>query len=380
MSRKARILYWTPRFWPDIGGIEVLAMRTLPALQERNYEFAVITSHGDRRVPDEMDHHGTPVHRFRFWTTLSEQNPARVLKLQRQIAQLKERYQPDLVHLHFPGHIAYFHLNTLSASPSPTLLTLHSDFSSYRGDPDTLFGQTLRSATWVNAVSRATLADAIHIVPEIVERSSVIYNGLTPPELSPAPLDFDTPRILYLGRLVAEKGVDLAITAFASLRRRFPRARMTIAGNGPVRPQLEKLVRELEATGAVEFAGWIDPEKVPELINGATIVVIPSRHREPFALVALQAAQMARPVVAARMGGLPETVVDQQTGILFENEDSAALADAIAFLLDHPDAAARMGDAGRRRARETFTLEKCVDAYDSLYARLIQKRGKDSEN
>ena len=160
MSRKARILYWSLRFWPDIGGVEVFAMRMLPALQERNYEFAVITSHGDWRVPDEMHYNGTPIHRFRFWTALSERNPSRILKLQQQIAQLKKNYGPDLVHLHFPGHIAYFHLNTLTAHPSPMLLTLHSDLSGFRSDEDTLFGQTLRAATWVNTVSNATLADA----------------------------------------------------------------------------------------------------------------------------------------------------------------------------------------------------------------------------
>src|SRR5207244_5727813 len=101
MSRKARILYWTPRFWPDIGGVEVFAMQMLPALQERNYEFAVVTS-GDWGFPDEMDYNGTPIYRFRFWTTLSERNPSRILKLRQQIAQLKKNYEPDLVHLHFP--------------------------------------------------------------------------------------------------------------------------------------------------------------------------------------------------------------------------------------------------------------------------------------
>jgi glycogen synthase len=373
MSRNARILFWTLRFWPDRGGIEIFTMRMLPALQERNYDFAVVSSHGDWNVPDETDYNGTPVYRFRFWTALSERNPSRILKLQRQIAHLKKIYQPDLVHLHFHGHIAYFHLTTLIAHPSPMLLTLHSDLSGFRSDKDTLIGQTLRSATWVNAVSNATLADAVDAVPEILDHSSVIYYGLALPEASPERLDFDSPSILYLGRLVAEKGVDLAITAFASLRRRFPRARLTIAGDGPVRSELERLTRELELTNAVEFSGWINPEKIPELINRATIVVIPSRYRDPLPLVALQAAQMARPVVAARMGGLPETVIDQQTGVLFENEDSAALTEAIAFLLDHPDIAARMGEAGRRRARAVFNFERCVDAYDSLYASLIQK-------
>src|SRR4030095_8902364 len=146
MSRNARILFWTLRFWPDRGGIEIFTMRMLPALQKRNYDFAVVSSHGDWNVPDETDYNGTPVYRFRFWTALSERNPSRILKLQRQIAHLKKIYQPDLVHLHFHGHIAYFHLTPLIAHPSPMLLTLHSDLSGFRSDKDTLIGQTLRSA------------------------------------------------------------------------------------------------------------------------------------------------------------------------------------------------------------------------------------------
>ena len=96
---------------------------------------------------------------------------------------------------------------------------------------------------------------------------------------------------------------------------------------------------------------------------------MPSR-REGLPLVSIQAAQMARPVVAARVGGLPEVVVDGETGLLIDPEDSAALAQAIAFLLDHPDRATQMGQAARQRAELFFGWTRYLDSVEELYYRL----------
>jgi glycosyltransferase involved in cell wall biosynthesis len=92
-------------------------------------------------------------------------------------------------------------------------------------------------------------------------------------------------------------------------------------------------------------------------------------------LVVLQAAQMCRPVVATNLGGLLETVSDQETGLLFENENVAALTEAIAYLLKHPAIAVEMGVKARSRALETFSVEAHVAAYDALYTKLIENGG-----
>jgi glycosyltransferase involved in cell wall biosynthesis len=100
-------------------------------------------------------------------------------------------------------------------------------------------------------------------------------------------------------------------------------------------------------------------------------VLIPSRVIEGFGLVAMEAAMMGRPVVATRSGGLPEVVIDGQTGLIVERDDSNALAAAIAYLVDHPDMAAQMGRAARNRAQTIFDWERHIDAFDELYRRLI---------
>ena len=123
----------------------------------------------------------------------------------------------------------------------------------------------------------------------------------------------------------------------------------------------------------VDFVGWVDPAKIPELINAATVVVVPSRWEEAFGLVALEAAQMARPVVGTRVGGLPEVVRDGETGLVVPKEDPVALADAMIRLLADPRRATAMGQNARRRALEHFGWEHFLDAYDALYRRLLDE-------
>jgi glycosyltransferase involved in cell wall biosynthesis len=371
--KKTKILYWTPEFYPEIDGITELTRKTLPELQNRNYEFLVVTSHGRQRLPDITEFSGIPVHRFHFREILGQRNLSKILMYQKQIAQLKVSFDPDIIHFHFSDPYGYFHVNTATAHHAPTLLTVHMSIAEYDVGTDTLIGNLLHQAAWVTSVSDATLADAKQAVPALSKRSSVIYNGLNFPDITPEPLNFDKPRILCLGRLVADKGFDLAIAAFAHVKNRIPGSRLVIAGDGTARKELEHQTAMLGLSEFVDFPGWIDPDKVPQLINDSTMVVLPSRWREPFALVALHAAQMARPVVAARVGGLPETVIHEQTGLLIEKENVQQLVEAITFLLENPDEAIQYGRTGRKRAGDVFSMEKYINAYDDLYKKLRRR-------
>ena len=137
--------------------------------------------------------------------------------------------------------------------------------------------QVLGAAAWVAGCSAAVLDKGRQLAPEITSRSSVIYNGLGLPSLRPRPLPADRPRLLCLGRLSPEKGFDIAVTAFASLVRRFPGARLVIAGDGPERTKLEQQISELGLAHRVELAGAVTPSEVPALLNTVTAVLLPSR-------------------------------------------------------------------------------------------------------
>ena len=370
-----RVLYWVQRFWPHIGGVEVHSARFLRAMRERGFELTVLTSPGDLDLPATDSFEGIPMHRLRFEAALSSGDPARIGSVRRRITALRRELGPHLVHLHLTDPSVFFHLITRPERPCPTLLSLRVMLEGDLDGNESVLSKALSSAEWITANSAAVLA-ALHAQrPDTVGRSSVIHSTLDPPGLCPSPLDFSPATLLMLGRLVRDKGFDLALRALADVIRRHPATRMIIAGDGPARPELESLITELGLGERVELRGWIEPESVPALINEATLVIMPSRWLEAFGLVALQAAQQARPVVAARVGGLPEVVADGESGILFERENHAELARAIVRLLDDPSLATRLGETGRRLAGERFSWTRHLDAFAELYRRLGGTRG-----
>lgn len=364
-----RVLFWSLNFWPNIGGVEVLAAKLLPALRERGYDYSVITPKTHEELPDQASYRGIPICRFPFKNNLNDRSIEHVIETRQKIAFLKRTFAPDLVHINGVGVDNFFHLTTADVCRVPVLVTLHGKW--FR-QADTVVAKILRAADWVVGCSSAILEDGRKLVPEITSRSSVIYNGVEVPSICPSVLPFDPPRLLCLGRLAPDKGFDIALPAFKSLLGCYPRARLMIAGNGPDRERLDKQVESLGIHQAVEFVGWVSPSKVAKLIDSATLVVMPSRE-DSFPMVALEAALMARPIVATRVGGLPEIVVHMETGLLVNKEDSDGLADAICWLLDRPQVAVEMGNAGRHRAKTMFGWESHVDAYDSLYRKLTKK-------
>jgi glycogen(starch) synthase len=353
-----------------------LASKILPALRERGYEFIVIASKTHAELRAEDRYRGIKIYRFPFHSEDTHKSIDHLLRVRQQVAALKREFAPRLVHVNIVGLDNLFHLTTANAHRAPTLVTLHGRWTS---QSDSIVGNTLRAADWVAGCSAAILGAGKKLVPEIALRSSIIYNGVEAPSLPPAALPFDAPRLLCLGRLQREKGMDVALAAFATLVRRFPRARLILAGDGAARSDLERQVADLGIGHAVDFVGWVAPDQVAKVVNDATMLLMPSRD-DSLPLVALEAAWMARPVIAARVGGMPEVVAHEETGLLFESENAGALADAVSFMLHNPQAAIRMGQAARRRVRKVFSWEGHVDAYDALYRRLIDQgsRAEDS--
>ncbi len=365
-----RVLLSTELFWPYIGGIEILSAKLIRALRRRGYEFTVVSSHDALDLPDVADFDGTPVHRFPLRAALQHGRIEQVVQLRRALAQLTSAVAPDLIHLNGIAASGLLMLQAIEAHPASLLVSIHQEvLPSQAAGGGSILLRALGKASWVSSVSAAALAQARELLPAITARSSVIHNGVDEPSEPPAPLPIDAPRLLCLGRLVAAKGFDVALQAFALLRPRYPHARLVIAGHGAERAALEQQVATLGLSATVDFVGWVEPDQVPALINASTLVVMPSR-QEGLPLVAVQAALMARPIVATRTGGLPEVVLDPHTGLLVEKDDPGALASAIAVLLDQPETAIQMGAAGRCHARAVFGWERCVDAYDALYRRL----------
>jgi glycogen(starch) synthase len=362
-----RILFWLRKF-SSTGGIQILASRLLVALQERGHEFIVITSRTDPEQTDLAEYRGIPVHYLPFQDVWTYRDIERAVEVKRRVEEIKHNFSPVLLHVFAVGRGDFFHLTTAGLHALPLLVTLHGEHLC----SDTAFGrlatQTVRASNWTTCVSQSVLAQTRLRVPEVTSRSSVVYNGYEMPscvpDLPPRP-----PVLLCLGRLVREKGFDVALKAFASVSTRFPRMRLLIAGHGPEHYELRQQAAQLGIKDSVDFIGSVAPDHVPKLLNSVTAVLMPSRY-EPFGLVALEAASVGRPIVASRIGGLSEIVIDRQTGILVEPENSAQISEAIVFLVNHPEKAIQLGRAARQRVQAVFPWDRCVDSYDALYQRL----------
>jgi glycosyltransferase involved in cell wall biosynthesis len=190
-------------------------------------------------------------------------------------------------------------------------------------------------------------------------RTAVVHNGVHDPATpeTVAPPAGGRRRLVLVGRLSERKGQDVAVRALALLADQGHDAELVLvgdcfAGYEHVVTGLEDLVSDLGLADRVTFTGFSDP--VPHLA-AADVVLVPSRV-EPFGLVAVEALLMARPVVASRVGGLPEIVADGSTGRLVDPGDPVALAAVIGELLADPARAASLGRSGREDARVRFSM------------------------
>lgn len=352
-------------FWPEIGGAEVLASHLLPALAARGHEILVVTDddHGRLQPHDEL--RSIRVRRLGMRAALRSLSPGEIASMTTSVEELLRGFSPQLLHLNGLGPTAFFLRRAVTRRPWPLLFSLHSASNVLSSEP-TLVANLLASATWVTAVCRSVLETAAQQVPDIRSRSSVIYNAVLQPNETLKPLPFDPPRIVCVGRMWAEKGLDRALEAFARMKPSDPRLRLVLCGDGPERPALEARARQLGIDSKVDFTGWIRPAAVGEILNTATVLLMPSR-AEALSLAGLEAAMMARPIVAARVGGFCELIEDGVTGLLVDPENPDAFAAAVTSLLDDPARAVRMGAAARRRVRDRFIWPHCVDSYHRVY-------------
>jgi phosphatidyl-myo-inositol dimannoside synthase len=175
------------------------------------------------------------------------------------------------------------------------------------------------------------------------------------------------PVAVCVSRLVTRKGQDVLIRGWRQVLRRVPEARLLLIGDGPSQMRLETLAAERGITSSVTFAGEVAEEELPECYAAGDVFVMPCRSRkgglevEGFGIVFLEAAATGLPVVAGDSGGAAEAVEDGETGLVVDGRDVAAVATAVADLLEDPARAATMGKAGRLRVELDFAWPRVVE-------------------
>ncbi|MFE1751704.1 glycogen synthase [Streptomyces anandii] len=245
----------------------------------------------------------------------------------------------------------------------------------------------IEAADAVVAVSAAMREDILGCYPALdPSRVHVIHNGIDTGLYRPdhgtgaldrVGLDRDRPYVLFVGRITRQKGVPHLLRAVRDID---PSAQVVLCAGAPDTPEIDREFRDLyeELSRVREGVHWI-PQMLPrpdvvQLLTHAAVFVCPSVY-EPLGIVNLEAMACGTPVVASRVGGIPEVVEDGRTGVLVDVDDDfePGLARALDRVLGDPEAARRMGEAGRRRAVEEFGWDAVARRTVRLYGEILKQ-------
>jgi glycosyltransferase involved in cell wall biosynthesis len=373
-----------PRSPGDAAGSFIL--RLASALAKENVEVHVVAPSARGLPPaDVMD--GVTVERFRY-------APGRLEKLAytgnmaKDVAsswrarlalvgflgsdfvsavRARRSFEPDLIHAHwwFPSGLIGTWVSRMSHRPLVT--TLHgTDVRLARSVATSrpLFRHVLRHSAAITTVSTWLSREVKRLVPS------------SNPEVLPMPAATDTfvpgqgrekARLLFVGRLTPQKGVDHLLRALAEMRQI---AVLDIVGEGSSQDELRALARDLSLDGQVTWHGQLSQEQLARLYGAATAVVVPSTD-EGLGLVAVEALLCETPVVGFRSGGLTDVIRDNSTGILVDPGDFSALARALDAVIADPARASTLGKAGRIHALSTFAPESVARRYAAVYHKVL---------
>ena len=290
-------------------------------------------------------------------------------RLVARLARMLRSGDYGVVNSHLVHADWYAALASLTAPGVALVSTKHNDDPFRRGLPFRL----VEKATTDRCAAVITISDSLHdftlrwtrprspVVP-------VLYGLEASPDGAPSRSEADTPTLLTVARLAPQKGLDVLVRAMRLVRQSTPGATLLIAGEGPERPSLEALVRSLELGDAVRLLGH--RTDVAELMRTAWILVHPARW-EGFGLVFLEAMRERLPIVATRVGAVPEIVVDGVTGTLVPAQHPDALAKAIGAMLADPAFRRSAGETGFARLLEHFSAERMARETAAVYERAI---------
>jgi glycosyltransferase involved in cell wall biosynthesis len=342
-----------------ISGSENHLLSLLPGLRARGWDARMLMLHegepGAAEFARELRARDVPVDELALRLDV---DPLAFGRVARRLATLR----PEIVHTHLVHGDAY-------GLPAGVLTGVRYRFSTKHGfntfRDRKLFALGDRA---VSSLAHVQIAISRGLALYLAEREGfnadvfeIVHYGVAAGSEPPDPPG--APRLLCIGRLIPIKGHEVLLRAFAAAREQVPELTLDVAGAGPLADELPRLAGE-----GVRFLGHVSPAQ--PLIEQSAIVVVPSLG-EGFGMVALEAMERARPVVATSVGGLPEIVGD--TGVLVAPGEAEPLRAAIVELARDLPRAAELGRAARARAVAEFSEERCVQRTEALYRRELER-------
>ncbi len=342
-------------FGLDVGGQEKLLVEFARMADRGQFDLRFISLGSRGRLAEDIEALGWPVTALGAATGL---RPRLILKL----GWLFRRWRPDVVHTHDQRALFY-------AGPAAWLTRVPMVVHTRHGRD---IHATPRQTVTARHLSR--LVDRFVCVSEEVAalsgeqgvagwRLRTILNGIDLSRFHFGGPDAAGP-VVTVARLSPEKDVANLVRATALAAKQAPELRVEVAGGGPCLDDLKRLAASLDVGDRITFLG--DVRDIPAVLAQARMFVLPSRS-EGIPLTVLEAMACGVPVIATRVGGLPEVVVEGKTGHLVPPADPAALAEAILTVWRDPGGGQAMGRTGRQRAEDRFNVRRMVADYETLY-------------
>lgn len=358
------------RWWT--GSAEPV-LRLVLALRARGHRVLLGLAPGDRFEAKAREAGVEPVARLHLDV---KSRPAAIVGNARRLRTLVSREGVDVVHAHH-GHDHW--LGWWAHGSAALVRTFHNERAVRAAWPDSAL---YRRTDALVAVSRPMVerlrgaglpSERVYRADGVVDAARFVTDAPGAAKIREEFGVAQAPLVGCVARLAAGRGHEALIEGFRLLSAGRGDARLLLVGKGERRDALEGLVKRLGLERRVLFAGYRDSD-LPGVLGALDVFVLMGAGSDESCRAALEAMAAGRPVLAARVGALPDAVVHGETGLLLDEPSPAAVAAALARLLSSPEEARAMGEAGRRRALDLFTPERHAAAMEAIYLESIRRR------
>lgn len=397
MSTKKRVLVLTSTFPRWQGDSEPPFVFKLSQRLAGRFDVMVLAPHApDAKLKENIGN--LEVQRFRYfitrWQSLAyhggimanlKKNGLRYLLIPFfmffefvKLMSLLRKHRIDVIHAHWliPQGLVAVMARALVAGHKPAIVcTVHgSDLLGLKGGVFRwLQKKVIAKVDRLTVVSTALRTHAISLVNRNDVEVMPMGVDLTELFVPPAMQRRSDTELLFVGRLVEQKGIRYLIQALPEILKNHPQVTLSIVGDGPEKECLHRLTVEYGVAGHVRFLGAIENSALYALYGRAALFVSPSL-AEGFGLALVEALGCACPVVATDLAAISDIVIDGVTGVLCEQSNSADLAAKVCFLLDHPGLRVSLGRAGRQHVQGRFDWSVIAGRYASLIDELAMRR------
>jgi glycosyltransferase involved in cell wall biosynthesis len=367
----------------DFGGAQSLLAQWATCLQCTEHHIDVCVLYSKGQFAQQLEDQGIKVYNLTLAPASESYHPPNKydLRMVSRLARVVREGNYDIVHAHlFPTSL--FVALTSFLIPEPCyIVSEHNVFNRRRRFQffKVLDAFIYQRYAQIVAVSSSVRKALLEWLPRLDNKVQVIVNAVDPGCFQADDVQLDQLRqelginkdnkiIFYAGRLVPAKGIDILLEAFSNLARKDSSVKILLAGDGPLKDILQKQTASLDLEKNVQFLGL--RTDISQLLNIADIIVLPSRW-EGLPMILLEAMAARKPILATRVGGIPEIIEHGKSGWLVPPENQQALAEAIALLLSSKELCQQLSDGALEKVSAQYSIKPIIQQLLESYEKVL---------